>query len=362
MATILLTGFPGYLASSLLPRLLDRPGEPQVLCLVQERYLALAKERWLAIAHQRGIDSGRVRLVTGDLTQDDLGVTDLEATVGAVTEIFHLAAIYDLAVPREAALAVNLRGTVHILRAAALCSQLDRFQYVSTCYVAGKHRGPFREDDLELGQGFHNFYEESKFLAEIEVRKAAAEGLPVTIYRPAIVVGDSRTGATQKFDGPYFILRWLLRQPGLAFLPVPAGVETTPVNVVPSDFVIDAIAGLSADPSSRGRTFHLADPAPPTVDEALRAFADVTCRVVVRLPASISTSRFLLERVPGLRRLTGIPPQAVDYFAYGASFDTTATTRALEPLGIRCPPFLEYLPRLVAFLRAHPELPSAGLS
>ncbi len=362
MSTVFLTGFPGFLAASLLPRILGRPEQPRVLCLIQPRYLALAEERATVIARDLNLAPGQIELVTGDLTRPDLDLTDLRSRMATVTEIFHLAAIYDLAVPRDLAIAVNVQGTQHLLEATAYAPRLSRFQYVSTCYVAGRFAGRFREEDLEVGQAFHNFYEETKYLAEVAVRAAMRTGLPASIYRPAIVVGDSKTGATQKFDGPYFILRWLLRQPGIAFLPVPDGVETAQVNLVPRDFVIEAIAALATLPEAVGKTFHLADPDPPSVDQAIRAFADVTRRVVVRIPASTRTSKFLLETVPGFKWLTGIPPEAVDYFVYPAQFDTREATAALHPLGILCPRLFDYLPRLVEFLKLHPEIPGKGLA
>src|SRR5204862_3895812 len=116
----------------------------------------------------------------------------------------HLAAIYDLSVPRELGMRVNVDGTRHVLDFAERCRALRRFQYISTCYVSGHHDGVFRETDLDVGQRLNNFYEETKFLAEVEVRKRS--GLPATVSRPSVVVGDSVTGATQKFDGPYFVM------------------------------------------------------------------------------------------------------------------------------------------------------------
>ena len=103
-----------------------------------------------------------------------------------------------------------------------------RFHYVSTCYVSGRYSGVFGEEDLEKGQTFNNFYEETKYHAEVEVQKRMKNGFPATVYRPAIVVGDSHTGATQKFDGPYYVIRWLLKQPYVAIMPM---VVVVPINL-----------------------------------------------------------------------------------------------------------------------------------
>src|SRR6185295_13240080 len=106
---------------------------------------------------------------------------------------------------REVGMRVNVDGTRHVLDFAAAQPSLERLHYVSTCYVSGRYQGVFAESDLEKGQTFNNYYEETKYLAEVEVQRRMREGLPATIYRPSVVVGDSTSGATQKYDGPYFV-------------------------------------------------------------------------------------------------------------------------------------------------------------
>ena len=361
MATVLVTGFPGFLVSELVRRILRRPGAARVVCLVQEKFEALARERAAAITSAEKVDAARIRLVRGDITVPGLGIADARAAARGTTEIFHLAAVYDLSVKRAAALRVNAEGTRHVLDFAAGCPGLERFQYVSTCYVSGRWPGIFREEDLEKGQKFNNFYEETKYLAEIEVRRRRDAGLPVTIYRPGVVVGDSVTGETQKYDGPYYILRWLLRQPTVAVLPVPAGAELMRVNLVPRDFVVGAIDALSTSPGSLGRCYQLADPDPPTIDEAIRMMGEATGRVVARIPMPVSFAKAAIDWVPGVYRLMQIPSDAVVYFAHPTFYDTTQATRDLEPLGIRCPRLADYLPRLVDFLKRHPEISSQAM-
>ena len=149
--------------------------------------------------------------------------------------------MYDLAVTREIGMKVNVEGTRHVVRFLAECKRLERLHYVSTCYVSGTATGVFRESDLDLGQSFKNHYEETKFLAEVEVAKS---GLPITVYRPSIVVGDSRTGETGKFDGPYFTLTAMekLPSPGV-FIKIGSG--RNPANVVPVDFVTEALLAIT---------------------------------------------------------------------------------------------------------------------
>src|SRR5262249_44829249 len=150
-----------------------------------------------------------VVLVVGDITAPDLALGGGAPARDDVRAIYHLAAVYDLSVARDLAVKVNVDGTRHVLDWAGACPHLERLHYVSTCYVSGRYAGVFTEEDLEKGQTFNNFYEETKWQAEVLVRGRMQSGLRATIYRPSIVVGDSTTGATQKLDGPYYFLRWL---------------------------------------------------------------------------------------------------------------------------------------------------------
>lgn len=360
MKVLFLTGFPGFLASTLLPRLLaDRP-EDRAVCLVQPRWAPLATEAVGRLALSQPHTRGRIELVEGDIVEPGLALAD-RSWRAHVSEVFHLAAAYDLAVPRDVAHRVNAEGTLHVLDACEQFPALSRVHYVSTCFVSGRHAGIFRESDLDVGQAFHNYYEETKALAEREVRARMAAGLPASIYRPSVVVGDSRTGATAKFDGPYCVLQLLLRQPRVAVLPVPGRPAETTFNVVPSDFVSDAIAWLSTRPSAAGQTYALADPEPATVDRLIATMALATGRKVLRVPVPFRLARHELEHVPWLRRLLGVTPQALDYFMPGATYDTTCATRDLAPGHITVPRFAAYASRLVEFMRAHPEVGTVGL-
>jgi thioester reductase-like protein len=365
MPKVLLTGFPGFLGSELVRRILARKGKPSVVCLVQPKFATLAKRRLAEIEAEEAVANktlrGRLSLVTGDITQEDLGLENPATLAREVNEIFHLAAVYDLSVAREVGMKVNVGGTRHVLDFAARCTKLRRVQYVSTCYVSGRYAGIFREDDLERGQEFNNFYEETKYLAELEVRERMKGGMPATIYRPAVVTGDSRSGATQKYDGPYYVIRWLLKQPTVAVLPVPGDPKRTRINLVPRDFVIDGIAALSQWKGATGRCYQLADPDPPTIDEAITLMGKATGRVIVRVPMPLQVAKSAIEYVPGVYQLMGIPASAVDYFIHPTFYDTHHADRDLETLGIRCPKLADYMPHLVEFLRAHPDIESGAM-
>lgn len=361
MATHFFTGFPGFLGSELVPRVLARSPEEQVVCLIQRKFTDLALRRVQEIEARDPRAAGRIRLVEGDITQPGLGLADPALLQSEVTEVWHLAAIYDLSVRRKVGLQVNLEGTRNILDFAEGCAGLRRVQYVSTCYVSGKFAGIFRETDLAKGQVFNNSYEETKFLAEMEVRERMKRGLPATIYRPAVVVGDSRTGDTQKYDGPYYAIRWLLKQPGVAIMPVVGDSHRTRLNLVPRDFVTEAISYLSAQDKSLGKTYQLADSEPLTIDEILTAVAKATGRMMIRVPLPVGLAKAAIDWVPGVYRLMQIPSSTIDYFVHPTYYDTTNTRADLAGTGIEVPHLRSYLPTLVSFMRVHPELSSDAM-
>jgi thioester reductase-like protein len=358
MTVHFLTGYPGFLGSQLLPRVLAQDPSSRAICLVQERFMELARSRLTELRLASPGIADRVSCVAGDITRPDLGLgsVPLEEIAAETRSIWHLAAAYDLSVERERAVAVNVVGTRHTLGFASRCRGLERFHHVSTCYVSGRYAGIFAEDDLQRGQTFNNHYEETKHAAEVAVRAAMTAGMPATIYRPAIVVGDSRTGETRKYDGPYYVIRWILRQPRTAFMPLVGDPYSTRVNLVPSDFVVDAIAHLSSLPHSLGRTYQLADPEPLTVAELLDAIADAAGKNLrtVRVPGR--AARWAIDRIPGVYRVLGIPSAALDYFSLPTHYTVFRARTDLEGSGIQVPRFAEYARRLVQFVREHPNL------
>jgi thioester reductase-like protein len=361
MATHFFTGFPGFLGSELVPRVLARSAADEAVCLVQPKFLPLARQRVAEIEAKEPRLAGRIRLVEGDITVPGLALASAAALQSEVAEVYHLAAVYDLSVPRKVGMKVNVDGTRNVLDFAEGCPGLRRFQYVSTCYVSGAYPGIFRESDLAKGQKFNNHYEETKFLAEVEVQERMRKGLPATIYRPAIVVGDSHTGATQKYDGPYFAIRWLMRQPGIAIMPVVGDTTRTRLNVVPRDFVIGAIAHLSGEDKAIGRVYQLADPDPLTIDEILTAVARASHRLLVKVPLPVGVAKKMIDWVPGVYRLMQIPSSSIDYFVHPTYYDTAHTQADLAGTDLQAPPLRSYLPALVSFMKVHPELSSEAM-
>ncbi|MEJ2869017.1 SDR family oxidoreductase [Actinomycetospora sp. OC33-EN08] len=366
MTAVLFTGFPGFLGSALLPRTLRRDPDARAVALVQQRWLGTAREALADLERSDPSIAGRTDLVVGDITTAGLGLDPavIDRLLGEQLEIFHLAAVYDLSVAPEIAWRVNVDGTRHVVdlaRRAAGAGGLRRLQYVSTCYVSGRYDGVFYEDDLELGQPFANHYDHTKHEAERVVAKARDAGLPVTIYRPSVVVGDSVTGRTQKFDGPYYVLQLLLRQGSTALMPLPHGADRVAFNLVPSDFVVDGIAALAGHEAAIGRTVALAQPDPPTVLEMSEAFAAQGGRRLRPVPMPTSLAAFGIDHVPGVGRLFKVPSSTLEYLTHPTLYDTAATTALLAEVGVSCPRFADHVGPMVEFFRSHPEVGSAAM-
>jgi nucleoside-diphosphate-sugar epimerase len=351
--TIFLTGFPGFIAGRLVKRLAAEGA--RFLLLVQPAFMERARIEAARIAEEEGAPADYFHLIEGDITQPGLGIspTELERARRETTIVFHLAAIYDLAVEQHPALRVNVEGTRNVNEFARSVPELSRYHYVSTCYVAGLRTGVILETELEHKAGFRNFYEETKYLAELEV-DALKSQLPVTIHRPSVVCGDSRTGETAKYDGIYYLIHYLRKQPSLLSLANIGNSQVT-LNLVPVDYVVEAMTALVKDERSRGKTLQLADPNPLTTHELFEAIAKALVGRGSRftIPATLVRSSLSLRLST---TITGLPQSGVPYFFLNQTYDTTQASEILSTHGIRCPPFTDYVGALVEYVARHPKL------
>ncbi|HWT01247.1 MAG TPA: SDR family oxidoreductase [Pyrinomonadaceae bacterium] len=351
--TIFLTGFPGFIAGRLVKRLAAEGA--RFLLLVQPAFMERAREDAARLASEMGLPADTFRLVEGDITRADLGVAplELERARRETTVLFHLAAVYDLAVRRDLAMRVNVEGTRNVNEFALTLPNLRRYHYVSTCYVAGLRKGLILETELRHEAGFRNFYEETKYLAELEV-DALKGRLPLTIHRPAVVCGDSRTGETAKYDGIYYLILYLLKRPSLLSL-ANIGNRRVTLNLVPVDFVVEAMTALASDERAAGATLQLADPSPLTTHELFESIAVALSgrgsRITV--PAGLVRTSLALPFSP---TITGLPLSGVPYFFLDQTYDTAHATELLSAHGVRCPPFRDYVGALVEFVAKHPKL------
>lgn len=351
--TFFITGFPGFIANRLVERL--ALSECRFILLVQPSLFNHAREEIARIAPISGRSRDDFQLVEGDIAEQSLALSpaELELVQQQTTRVFHLAAVYDLAVPQNVALRVNAGGTRNVIRLARALPNLRQFHHVSTCYVAGKRKGVILETELQHDAGYRNFYEESKYLAELEVEEAKKE-LPVTIHRPAVVCGDSRTGETGKYDGVYYLIHYLLRWPSVLSL-FNIGNHQVSLNLVPVDFVVDAMAALAFDQRAIGKTVQLADPTPLSTYQLFNAIAKSIGGRRSRITAPADWVSFFLM-LPPSPRITGLPHHAVPYFFLRQLYDTCQAQELLASHGILCPAFESYVDRIVEFARQHPVI------
>jgi thioester reductase-like protein len=350
---VLLTGATGFVGMELLARYLER-SDRRIVTLIRAENDNAARSRIDAVltnlfgSHGR-IYRSRVAAVAGDLLAPRLGLAPVrsEELARRVSTIVHAAASVSFTLPLAEARAINLEGTRRMLEFAELaCARggLERYGHVSTAYVAGTYSGRFAECDLDRGQLFRNSYEQSKFEAEQLVRTRA--GLPFTILRPSIVVGDRRTGWTAAFNVLYWPLRAFAR--GL-FTAVPA-IPAAPVDVVSIDYVADAIYSLCENSGEVGQTYNLtAGPHASTIGE----IANIASRYFRRpVPTVLPPAEFAaLERDSSALQRSALEGSRAyfPYFSIGTVFDDARARAKLDPAGIQVSPLGEYLERLLDF-------------
>jgi len=345
------TGGTGFIGRRIVSRLLDREPDAQVWVLV--RRASLGRFERLALDWD-----DRVKPLVGELPELDLA-DPVIAELGHVDHLVHCAAIYDITVGEAEQRAANVEGTRAVI---ALAQQLGAtFHHVSSIAVAGDFRGEYTEDDFDVGQGLPTPYHRTKFEAEALVRNAT--GLRYRVYRPAVVVGDSRTGEMDKIDGPYYFFGVLAR---LAVLPsfTPMMLpDTGRTNIVPVDYVADALVALMhADGSASldGRTFHLTAPTTVGLRGIYRGIARAAGLPPLRgtLPRSMATSVLKVSgRAKVLRNMAatqlGVPAEVLDVIDLAPTFVSDETQKALRGTGIEVPEFASYAPKLWQYWAEH---------
>nr|WP_267879689.1 SDR family oxidoreductase [Caldalkalibacillus mannanilyticus] len=287
-------------------------------------------------------------LIEGDITQEHLALATsvVEELQREVTHVFHLAAIYDLAVEERRAELVNVGGTSHVNQWVGQLEKLERYVYFSTAYVAGKREGLILETELEKQQSFKNHYERTKYEAEVLVEKVKRT-VPTTIIRPGIVVGHSQTGETIKFDGPYFMMNFFDKLKFLPLIPY-VGAGAAQGNFVPVDYIIQATVYLAHESKGVGQTYHLTDPRPYTMKEVYRFILEEQLGRKPRGMIPVSLVKRMLRYAP-LRKWAGVEQESMDYFTCQAIYDSTQAQEDLKGSGIACPDFKQVLTPIVQY-------------
>ena len=357
------TGATGFIGRRLVARLLARRGST-VYFLVRPG----SEDKVAGLLADWGVSKTRAVAVTGDLTQRRLGVSaeQLKALKGQVDAVYHLAAVYDLAADADSQVAVNVSGTRHAVDFAKAIDA-GHFHHVSSIAAAGLYEGVFREDMFDEAENLEHPYFATKHESEKIVRTECK--VPWTVYRPAMVVGDSRTGEMDKIDGPYYFFKLIQRMRQILPPWMPAvGLEGGRINIVPVDFVVAALDHISHGKHViRGKCFHLVDPVGYRVGDVLGLFAKaahapkmnlfVNAALLGFIPRSVKKGLMALAPVRRIHRAVmqdlGLPEDLLTFVNYPTRFDCRETQAALKGSGIACPNLHDYAWRLWDYWERH---------
>ena len=364
---ILLTGASGFLAGELLPRLIKQYKESIIYILLRaenEIELLSRREKILNFIDIDSKDKNRVIALAGNIEKEDLGLGSEYNTIASqVNEIYHSAANTRFDQSLEKARSINYLGTENILRFAQQIKKIGhliRYHHVSTAYVAGDRVGIVKETDLDCKQAFFNTYEQSKYESEMLLRKAFDE-LPITVYRPSIIAGDSISGRTPHFYVIYEPMKWIYFGQ-LTFLPCQPELK---LDIVPIDYVCDAIIAIAQQANTVNQTFHLtAGPDKSIsmykmVDSCIKEFNDYNKEIgkqLIERPEIITPN--LIEKMEGTMRKRSEQAfqrawqqiqRHMPYIISEKVFDDSATRKALSNTKISCPAFQDYLPVVVRY-------------
>ena len=352
------TGASGFIGKRLVKRILERDGTV-VYYLSRASGAKGEKQRAALMAYWgQAADAGSPRVipVMGDLIQPELGISaaDKKKLSGKVRHFFHLAAIYDLKASAEEQAAVNNEGTRHAVHFANAI-KAGCFHHVSSIAAAGLYEGVWREDMFDEAENLEHPYFATKHESEGIVRGEAAT--PWRVYRPGMVVGDSKTGEMDKIDGPYYFFKLIqkLRKLLPPWMPT-IGIEGGRINIVPVDYVVAAMDHIAHLDKGDGRAYHLTDPNPHRVGEVLNIFAKAAHapRMEMRINAALfgfiprSVKKSIMSLTPARRmrhaimKDLGLPEEMFQFINYPTRFDSRDAEKALKGSGISCPDLKDY--------------------
>ncbi len=357
------TGATGFIGKRLVKKLLERKGSVVHFLIRKESEgkVAALRDFW-------GASAARVIPVFGDLTTKKLGVSSdaIKSLKGQIDHFYHLAAVYDLGADEASQIAVNVEGTRNTVDLAKAIDA-GHFHHVSSIAAAGLYEGVFREDMFEEAENYEHPYFMTKHESEKIVRKDCK--VPWTVYRPAMVVGDSTTGEMDKIDGPYYFFKLIqrLRQILPPWMPS-VGLEGGRINIVPVDFVVNALDYISHGKAvTKGKCFHLVDPAGYRVGDVLDIFSKaahapkmnlfVNAALLGFIPKSVKKGLMALAPVRRVYRAVvkdlGVPEDMLTFVNYPTRFDRRETDAALKGSGIEVPNLNDYAWRLWDYWERH---------
>ena len=356
------TGATGFIGKRLVKKLLARKGSVVYFLLRKESEAKLAdlRQYW-------GASATRVVPVFGDLTSKKLGVSadSLKQLKGQIDHFYHLAAVYDLGADEASQIAVNIDGTRNTVE---LAKALDagHFHLVSSIAAAGLYEGVFREDMFDEAENYDHPYFMTKHESEKIVRQECK--VPWSVYRPAMVVGDSTTGEMDKIDGPYYFFKLIQRMRQLLPPWMPSvGLEGGRINIVPVDFVVDALDVISHKAGIAKKCYHLVDPVGYRVGDVLDIFSRaahapkmnlfVNAALLGFIPRSVVKGLMALAPVRRVRNAVmkdlGLPADMLTFVNYPTRFDCRESLAMLKGSGVACPNLKDYAWRLWDYWERH---------
>ena len=356
------TGATGFIGKRLVKKLLERKGSVVHFLIRRESEGKVANLRkyW-------GASAARVRPVFGDITRNKLGVSGegIKTLKGQIDHVYHLAAVYDLTADEASQVAVNIEGTRNMVEFAKVIDA-GHVHLVSSIASAGLYEGVFREDMFEEAENYDHPYFRTKHESEKIVRLECK--VPWTVYRPAMVVGDSTTGAMDKVDGPYYFFKLIQRMRQLLPPWMPSiGLEGGRINIVPVDFVVAALDVISHQPGIDKKCFHLVDPVGYRVGDVLDIFSKaahapkmnlfINAALFGFIPRSITKALMALAPVRRVRNAImsdlGLPDDMLTFVNYPTRFDCRESLAALKGTGVACPNLKDYAWRLWDYWERH---------
>ncbi|MBP6645920.1 MAG: SDR family oxidoreductase, partial [Burkholderiaceae bacterium] len=356
------TGATGFIGKRLVKKLLERKGAVVHFLIRKE-----SEDKVPGLREFWGVSAARAKPVFGDLTSKKLGVAAdaIKQLKGQVDHFYHLAAVYDLGADAESQVAVNIDGTRNTIDFAKAIDA-GHFHHVSSIAAAGLYEGVFREDMFEEAENTEHPYFMTKHESEKLVRKEGK--LPWTVYRPAMVVGDSKTGEMDKIDGPYYFFKLIQRMRQILPPWMPSvGLEGGRINIVPVDFVVNALDHISHHHRTSGKCFHLVDPQGYRVGDVLDILSKaahapkmnlfINAALLGFIPKSVKKGLMALAPVRRVRSAImkdlGVPDDMLTFINFPTRYDCRETTAALKGSGIECPNLHDYAWRLWDYWERH---------
>ncbi len=362
---ILITGSTGNIGGEMVLQLLRDFPQSRLYLLVRAVNCSEARERLEKHLEILSPDfklqdyPGRIQILCGDITEKNLGLNtwDFLWLASRVTHIIHSAATTKFQVALDYARKVNYHGTKNMLELAIRASNWNRhphFAYISTAYVCGERQGRISENDFEAPKSFSNFYEQSKWEAECEVRRHAAN-FPVSIFRPSIVVGNSESGRISSFNVLYTPIKYILKGM-IRTLPCTPGI---PIDIVPLDYVAGAVLNIIfKSENSSGKVFHITagKNAALPVSEIIKFVRNYACKYDtspnledIQFTYNMDSHKQLNELNSNSPRINEILKCYEPYLNLRRNFLSENTSRALQNSGIILPRFNNYFERLLDF-------------